>query len=107
MVSNIVKDLRRKALKAFMDIVVLAELQKKPSSGYDIIGFIHKRFDVLVSSGTVYSLLYSLERNGLVKAEMDNRKRTYKLTIKGEQTLETILQANGEIHGLVQNLIPH
>ena len=107
MVSKIVKHLRKKALKAFMDILILAEIQKEPLSGYDIIGLIHKRFDILVSSGTIYSLLYSLERNGLVNAEMDKRKRTYTLTAKGEQNLEAVLQAKGEIPSLLHNLILH
>jgi DNA-binding PadR family transcriptional regulator len=105
MPSNIVENLRRRTIKTFMDLLVLAELQEKPLSGYDIIALIHKRFNVLVSSGTVYSLLYSLERKGLVTADMDQRKRVYTLTAKGEQTLETVRRANGEINGLVQNLI--
>lgn len=105
MVSKIVEDLRRRALKTFMDILVLAELQKKPSSGYDIIGLIHKRFDILMSSGTVYSMLYSLERDGLVNADMENRKRVYTLTAKGEQILDSVCRANGEIHSLLNNLI--
>ena len=88
-----------------MDMLVLAELQEKPLSGYDIITLIHKKFNVLVSSGTVYSLLYSLERKGLVNAEMEQRKRIYTLTDKGEKTLVAVGRANGEINGLVQNLI--
>ena len=80
MASKIVENLRRRAIKTFMDMLILAELQDKPLSGYDIIGLIHKRFNVLVSSGTVYSLLYSLERQGLVTADMENRKRVYTLT---------------------------
>jgi len=88
-----------------MDMLILAELQQKPLSGYDIIGLVHRRFNVLVSSGTVYSLLYSLERKGLVTADMDQRKRVYTLTEKGEQTLETVGRANGKINGLVHNLI--
>jgi DNA-binding PadR family transcriptional regulator len=88
-----------------MDMLVLTELQEKPLSGYDIITLIHKKFNVLVSSGTVYSLLYSMERKGLVNAEVDQRKRVYTLTDKGAQTLETVGRANGEINGLVQNLI--
>jgi len=86
-------------------MLILAELQEKPLSGYDIISLIHKRFNILVSSGTVYSLLYSLERKGLVTADMDQRKRVYTLTEKGEQTLETVGRANGEINSLVHNLI--
>jgi DNA-binding PadR family transcriptional regulator len=88
-----------------MDMLILGELQEKPLSGYDIIGLIHKRFNVLVSSGTVYSLLYSLERDGLILAAVDSRKRVYNLTDKGKKTLETVSRANGEINGLVQNLI--
>jgi DNA-binding PadR family transcriptional regulator len=105
LVAKIVENLRRRAIKTFMDILILAELQDKPLSGYDIIGLIHERFNVLVSSGTVYSLLYSLERKGLVTADLDNRKRTYTLTTKGTQTLETVERANAEINGLIQNLI--
>jgi len=86
-------------------MLILAELQEKPLSGYDIISLIHKRFNVLVSSGTVYSLLYSLERKGLVTADMDQRKRVYTLTEKGKQTLETVGRANEEINSLVHNLI--
>ena len=105
MASKIVENLRRRTIKTFMDVLILAELQDKPLSGYDIIGLVHKRFNVLVSSGTVYSLLYSLERKGLVAADLDSRKRVYTLTDKGKQTLETVGRANSEINGLVQNLI--
>lgn len=105
MTSKIVENLRRRTIKTFMDMLILAELQQTPLSGHDIIGLVHKRLNVLVSSGTVYSLLYSLERKGLVTADLDNRKRVYTLTDEGKQTLETVGRANGEIKGLVQNLI--
>jgi DNA-binding PadR family transcriptional regulator len=76
MVKNIVEKLRRRTIKTFMDVLILGELQAKPLSGYDIIGLVHKRFNILVSSGTVYSLLYSMERNGLIDANVDNRKES-------------------------------
>jgi len=105
MTTKIVENLKRRTIKTFMDMLILAELQDKPLSGYDIISLIHKRFNVLVSSGTVYSLLYSLERKGLVIADVDQRKRVYTLTDKGSETLETVGRANREINGLVQTLI--
>ena len=105
MLTKIVETLRIRTIKTFMDMLILGELQEKSLSGYDIIGLVHRRFNVLLSSGTVYSLLYSLERDGLVSADMIHRKRVYTLTSKGEQTLETVAQANGEIRGLLQNLI--
>jgi DNA-binding PadR family transcriptional regulator len=105
MPAKIVENLRRRTIKTFMDVLILAELQQKSLSGYDIISLIHKRFNVLVSSGTVYSLLYSLERKCLIAADVDQRKRVYTLTEKGEHTLETVNKANEEINNLVQNLI--
>jgi DNA-binding PadR family transcriptional regulator len=45
----------------------MSELRNGPFSGYDIISYIHNKFQLLVSSGTVYSLLYRLQRNNLVK----------------------------------------
>ena len=62
MPKKIVEKLRRRLIRNFMDTLILAELRKGPLSGYDIIGLIHKRFGILVSSGTVYSLLYSMGR---------------------------------------------
>jgi len=105
MTSKIVENLRKRTIKTFMDLLILGELQQKPLSGYDIISLINRRFNVLVSSGTVYSLLYSLERKGLIAADPDQRKRVYTITEKGEETLKTVEQANGEINGLVQDLI--
>ncbi len=74
-------------------------------SGYDIIGFIHNKFRMLVSSGTVYSLLYSMEREGLIKGRWNQRKRVYMLTEKGEETIKAILNAKNEIQSLVKRLL--
>ena len=74
-------------------------------SGYDVISFIHNKFHLLVSSGTVYSLLYSLERNGLIEGTWNERKRVYKLTEKGKKTIEIILNANDKIKNFVTSLL--
>jgi len=72
---------------------------------YEVISYIHNKFNPLVSSGTVYSLLYSLERNSLVEGAWVERRRTYKLAEKGEKTIETILNANDKINGLLTSLL--
>ena len=87
-----------------MEILILAEMKKGALSGYDVIGLVHKKFDVFVSSGTVYSLLYSLERDGLIKGVWDDRKRVYELSEKGEQNMEIITKANGEIQNFIRNI---
>ena len=103
--SKIVKNLRKRTIKNFMDIFILGQLQENPLSGYDIIGLIHKRFDVLVSSGTIYALLYSLERDGLIKGMHEQRKRVYELTEKGEKAIQVLVQANGEIQDCLKNML--
>lgn len=80
-----------------MDILVLAELRNGAMSGYDAIGFIHDKFGVLVSSGTVYSHLYALEREELIEGTWDTKKRVYRITEKGEQALETLSKTNMEL----------
>jgi DNA-binding PadR family transcriptional regulator len=102
--SKIVEKLRARTVKNFMDIFVLEQLKVEPLSGYDVIGLIHNKFKVLVSSGTIYSMLYSLERQGLIEGTEEKRKRVYNLTEKGQQTMDTLAKAKGEIQNCMKNL---
>jgi len=95
--GKILKKMHERIIKNFMDMIILAELRNELLSGYDVISFIHNKFHLLVSSGTVYSLLYSLERNGLIEGTWNERKRVYQLTEKGRKTIETILSANDKV----------
>jgi len=83
--GKVLKKMHERIIKNFMDIIILAELRIGPLSGYDVISFIHNKFHLLVSSGTVYSLLYSLERSGLIEGTWNERKRVYKLTEKAKK----------------------
>jgi DNA-binding PadR family transcriptional regulator len=103
--GKILRKMHERIIKNFMDIIILAELRNGPMSGYDVISFIHNKFHLLVSSGTVYSLLYSLERNGLIEGTWDERKRVYRLTDKSSKTIETILSANDKIKNFVTALL--
>ena len=105
MVIKTAEKLRRRVIKSFMDIMILAELKNGSMSGYDIIGLIYKRFGILMSSGTVYSLLHSIERDGLIKGVQNQRKRVYTLTEKGKRNMEVITKANGEIQSFLRNML--
>jgi DNA-binding PadR family transcriptional regulator len=105
LVTQIVEKLRRRVIKNFMDIIVLAELKSSQMSGYDVMRFVHNRHDILVSSGTIYSLLYSMERDGLVKGVQKERKRVYTLTEKGEQSITVITKANKEMQTFLRNIL--
>lgn len=103
--SKFVENLRKRVIQNFMDILILTEMQKgHPLSGYDVIGFLHHKYGILVSSGTVYSLMYSLERDGLIKGVWNNRKRMYELDENAEQNMKTIIRTSGEIENLLRNI---
>ncbi len=94
--SDLIEKLQRRVIHGFMDIYLLAEMKKGSLSGYDAMGLIHKRFDLLVSSGTVYSLLYSLERDGWIRGVWNHRKRVYELAEKGKRDAKVIAKVNEE-----------
>jgi DNA-binding PadR family transcriptional regulator len=66
-------------------------LKETPSHGYGIIADIHKRFDVLLSPGTLYPLLYSLEKQGLISIKQDGRRKNYLLTEKGTLQADRVI----------------
>jgi DNA-binding PadR family transcriptional regulator len=92
-------------VRNFLDIIVLAELRNSsPLSGYDAIDFVHKKFDVLINSGTIYSLLHSMERKGLIEGELTEGKRVYVLTDKGTNAINALLKSKEEIQRFLGTL---
>jgi DNA-binding PadR family transcriptional regulator len=87
-----------------LDIIVLKAMKNRALSGYDILSLIHKKFGILLSPGTIYSLLYSLERKGLVKASFNQKARSYTLSEKGEETLKNILNLHNRIIALTSSI---
>lgn len=104
--SEILAQLNRRLVKNFLDVLILLELEnsKRAMGGYDVIALVHKKFDIHLSPGTVYSCVYFLERNGLIKGDRFKRKKVYVLTEKGEETIKTILNLKNKILGLMVNL---
>lgn len=90
------KELHDRIVKTFLDIIIMAELRSGQVSGYDLITLIHDRFNLLLSSGTVYSKLYSIEREGLIEGVWAERRRVYKLTPKGDKMIESIVSAGDD-----------
>jgi DNA-binding PadR family transcriptional regulator len=87
--GKILKKMHERIIKNFMDIIIMTELQNGSLSGYDVISYIHNKFNLLVSSGTVYSLLYSLERSGLVEGTWDKRKEFTNSQRRGKNNRHT------------------
>ncbi len=103
--TKILDELNERVVKDFLDIVIMGKLKNESLSGYDFIAFINKRFNMLISAGTVYSLLYSLERKQLIEGSGEERRRTYKLTEKGEKTIDIILKNHNQIVGFLSSIL--
>ncbi len=83
------KKLEERIVKKSLDIIVLKLINQKPMSGYSLILCIYKKFGVKLSAGTVYCLLRSLEKKGLLEVH-SKKTRRYTLSKKGERTLRII-----------------
>jgi len=104
--SEILEEMRERIAKSFLDVFILLKMseESKPIGGYDVIGLVHEKFGILMSAGSAYAVLYSLERDGLIKGQLGYRKRGYTLTDKGEKKIKTILKEKAKILGLMLDL---
>jgi DNA-binding PadR family transcriptional regulator len=71
-------------------------------SGYDVLRFVRDRFDCLLSSGTVYCTLYSMERRHLLEVVFEKRKRIYRISENGKIMLGIITQS--EVCSLIHSI---
>jgi len=69
----------------------MSSLLDNQMCGYDLIKEIFTRCDVFLSQGAVYPVLYTLEEEGLLRAEYSKgnmRTKRYSLTPKGREIAE-------------------
>ncbi|MDI6917689.1 MAG: PadR family transcriptional regulator [Thermoplasmatales archaeon] len=58
-----------------IESIVLSLSQQRPVCGYDVIKIVFQRFNVLLSPGMIYPLLYSLEEKGVLNSEIKGSRR--------------------------------
>ena len=73
-----------------MPSFVLFVLANKPMCGYDVIKEIFSRCNVFLSQGNVYPILYSLEEEGILRAEFTKGNMRSKLYFIAPEQRETI-----------------
>jgi DNA-binding PadR family transcriptional regulator len=102
---EISREMRERIVKNFLDVIVLTKLGggNEALGGYDVIKLVNNKFGILISTGSAYAVLYSLERDGLIKGR-SSRKRVYTLTNKGEEKIKTITKMKERILGLMVNI---
>jgi len=95
------KTFSRKALEKFikkdLEVITLSLLLRSPMCGYDLIRTIYQRYHTFLSQGTVYPLLYDLERRELlgIAKSGSTRSKVYALTDHGKE------EANDRINDFV------
>ena len=98
----ILGELYEKIVKSFLDVLILSRLRRtSPLSGYDLVTLIHRKFQILISPGTVYSVLYALEREGLIEGTAHSRKRLYQLSKVGEGKIASIIASKEQINAFI------
>ena len=105
MENHTFEKMHRRLIRSFLDVIILRALTSRPMSGVDFIVFISKRFDTVISPGTVYSTLYSMERQGLIEGGQLERKRVYTLTPKGKETINTVSKTKEKILSALANAL--
>ncbi len=94
-------DLRRRIVRNFLDILILQQIRKGMMSGYDVMAYLQKQFGVSLSSGTVYGILYSMERQNLIEGFLIANKRVYRMTENRETS--KLLKAYQPIKNLLNS----
>jgi PadR family transcriptional regulator PadR len=101
--------LRSQLLKGILDGCVMAVIEKEPVYGYELSRKLQEIGLADVSEGTIYPILLRLQKNGLIKGELQpseagpNRKY-YKLTAEGKESLNTIVYEWKQIVNPVNSL---
>lgn len=78
-------------VKNHLDVIVLSMLIEESMCGYDLIKEIVSRYNVLISQGTVYPLLYSLKEEGILQVEPmkgDMKTKRYTVAPDKRQSIE-------------------
>lgn len=109
--SQIVQKLYRRIIYSFTDFLILAKLKDGLSlSCDDMIRFIHRKFGVKVSPGTVYAHLYSLEQDRFLTGYFDTKKhahaqRAYKITEEGKQSISEIIKQQNVLMDAIAGIL--
>ncbi len=80
-----VERLKAKVQKENLWFFILLLLSTEERYGFELRELINERFGFWSGNVTAYRVLYDLERSGMVKAEVKDRRRYYKITELGRQ----------------------
>jgi len=84
------QELLEKVVKDNLELITLLFLERNPQSGYQVLKNIAQHFHCILSQGTLYPLLYGLEKNNEIKKQNGKgREVIYSLTPKVKIELQS------------------
>ena len=99
-------EVRKRVLKAVLAPAILAVLSEMTmSSATNLIAVFKKRYGIQLSPGTVYPVLYALEKENEIKKLPHRIRNLYVITKKGKKTIEDLRMEIGNLQSMVYRLI--
>jgi DNA-binding PadR family transcriptional regulator len=95
--------LKTKVQKENLWFFILVLLSKQERYGFELRRLINEEFGFWSGNVTAYRVLYDLERSRLVKAELKERRRYYRITDTGRAELE---EARAYFRSLLESTRP-
>lgn len=103
--QKVILKVRKRVLTACLDVAIMAQLsERRVLSTPNIIEIFKKHYNIQLSAGTVYPVLYKLEKDGNIKRLPNRRKRLYVLTRKGKEVIENFRENVGNLNTLIDEL---
>jgi len=101
--NEILREMHRRVVKSFLDIIILEKLNDEiaPVGAYDVINFIHRELGVAYGPDLICALLYSCEKDGLIKSGYNGETKVYSLTDEGKDKIKIIMQEKPRILNLI------
>jgi DNA-binding PadR family transcriptional regulator len=97
---------RERAVKAFLDLVMLHLLSKHAMSGYEISKALIKKFGLIIGPSTIYSKLFTLEKQGLLNCTESRSGKVYSLTEEGKQLAANTESVLNDVHSYLTSKLP-
>jgi PadR family transcriptional regulator PadR len=87
---------REQLRRGGLDLAILLSVSSRPRYGLEIIRFLERSTDLVVTEGTIYPILGRLTRGGLVVAEWradeaPHPRKYYRLSESGRETLDEMV----------------
>ncbi len=85
-------------MKAILKMFILKQIANEPSTGYQIMKACYEKLGYKPSAGSIYPLLKSMEKEGIISSKREGRRVIYSLSNKGRKFFDGIEKIRDEFY---------